>query len=253
MNIKKIFEHQPLRLLNIYVTAGFPKLNSLEKILPALEKGGVDIVEIGMPYSDPLSDGPTIQESSTQAIKNGITTDLIFEQIKHIDSNIPLLLMGYFNTVYQYGVEKFCEKCKDMGISGLIIPDLPIDIYLNKYKKAFESNNISNIFLVTPETSKERIKLIDKLSSSFIYAVSSSSTTGKNKKIQESKNYLARLHSMNLKSPIMVGFNICSKDDFEFVSKYSAGAIIGSAFIQKIKGSRHLEKDTMDFIENIKY
>ena len=179
MNIKKIFEHQPLRLLNIYVTAGFPKLNSLEKILPALEKGGADIVEIGMPYSDPLSDGPTIQESSTQAIKNGITTDLIFEQIKHIDSNIPLLLMGYFNTVYQYGVEKFCEKCKDIGISGLIIPDLPIDIYLNNYKKAFESNNISNIFLVTPETSKERIKLIDKLSSSFIYAVSSSSTTGK--------------------------------------------------------------------------
>jgi tryptophan synthase alpha chain len=252
MTIKELFAEREEPLLNIYFTAGFPQLDSMFEIMAGLEEAGVDMVEIGMPYSDPLSDGPTIQNSNAIAIKNGITTDLIFEQLSHCSSKIPKIMMGYFNAVFQYGVERFCEKCKINGVSGIILPDLPLDIYQEKYQSIFEQHEIDPIFLITPETSEKRIKYIDQQSNAFIYAVSSSSTTGKETGIQSAKAYLNRLKKMNLKNPIMVGFNISSKADFDFVSQYAAGGIIGSAFINQIATSKSVRKDTRSFIQSIR-
>jgi tryptophan synthase alpha chain len=252
MMIQELFKNNKERLLNIYFTAGFPELNSMPDILASLEAAGVDMVEIGMPYSDPLSDGPTIQDSNSIALKNGITTDMIFDQLAECSSTIPKIMMGYFNAVYLYGFEKFCEQCEKNGVSGVILPDLPIDIYLEKYQAIFERYNLSNIFLITPETNAERIRFIDEHSTSFIYAVSSSSTTGKGTGIQSAQPYLEKIKAMNLKTPIMVGFNISTKEDFEFASTYAAGGIIGSAFIKHIKGSENLKKDTTTFIHSVK-
>lgn len=252
MRIQELFNNEKKALLNIYFTAGFPQLNSLPEILSGLEEAGVDMVEIGIPYSDPLSDGPTIQESSSIAIKNGITTDQIFNQLSHCVSNIPLIMMGYFNAIYLYGVEKFCRKCSENGVSGIILPDLPLDIYQEKYQAIFKHYEIAAIFLITPETSIERIHYIDKSSTAFIYAVSSSSTTGKGTDIQSAKAYLSRLKQMNLNSPLMVGFNISTKKDFDFASSYAAGGIIGSAFIKHIKDSQNVKEDTKTFIKKFK-
>lgn len=252
MRIQKVFNNKKKALLNIYFTAGFPELNSMPEILSGLEEAGVDLVEIGMPYSDPLSDGPTIQNSSSVAIKNGITTDLIFEQLSHCQSNLPLIMMGYFNAIYLYGIEKFCKKCKENGVSGVILPDLPLDLYQEKYQALFKLYGIAVIFLITPQTSEERIRYIDKCSTAFIYAVSSSSTTGKGIGIQSAKSYLSRLKQMNLNSPLMVGFNISTKKDFDFASSYTAGGIIGSAFIKHIKGSKNVKEDTKTFIQQIR-
>ncbi len=252
MNLQELFKNKKEPLLNIYFTAGFPELNSMPEILAGLEEAGVDMVEIGMPFSDPLSDGPTIQESSSIAIKNGITTDMIFEQLANNTSNIPKIMMGYFNTVYLYGIEKFCKKCKENGVGGLIIPDLPIDIYQEKYHSIFVHYGIAIIFLITPQTSEERIRYIDKCSTSFIYAVSSSSTTGKGTGIQSAESYLRRLKQMNLSSPLMVGFNISTKEDFDFASTYATGGIIGSAFIKHIKGSKNIKEDIKTFIQTIR-
>lgn len=252
MTLQKLFNDRKGPLLNIYFTAGFPKLGSMPEILSGLEEAGVDMVEIGMPYSDPLSDGPTIQNSSSIAIKNGITTDLIFEQLANCSSNIPKIMMGYFNAVYQYGIEKFCQKCNAIGVSGVILPDLPLDIYQEKYQIIFEKYELAMIFLITPETSETRIRYIDECSNSFIYAVSSSSTTGNGTVIQSAKTYLSKLKAMNLKSPLMVGFNICTKKDFDFISNYTAGGIIGSAFIKHITGSKNLKQDTQTFIQSIR-
>lgn len=252
MRLEELFKNTQKPLLNIYFTAGFPQINSMPEILAGLEKAKVDMVEIGMPYSDPLSDGPTIQNSSSIAIKNGITTDQIFEQLGQCNSSISTIMMGYYNAVYLYGIEKFCEKCKQTGVSGVILPDLPIDIYQEKYRAIFEEYGILAIFLITPETSEERIKYIDDCSTSFIYAVSSSSTTGKGTEIQSAKEYLERLKKMQLKSPLMVGFNISTKEDFDFASNYTAGGIIGSAFIKHIANSNNLKKDTIDFINQIR-
>lgn len=252
MTIQEVFKNKGNSLLNIYFTAGFPQLNSMAEILTGLEEAGVDMVEIGMPYSDPLSDGPTIQDSNSVAIQNGITTDLIFEQLQKHPTSIPKIMMGYFNAVYLYGVEKFCEQCKKNGVTGVILPDLPLDIYLEKYKSTFDGHNISNIFLITPETPPERIRFIDSHSTSFIYAVSSSSTTGKGTGIQSAQSYLERLKSMKLKNPIMVGFNISTKADFDFATSYTAGGIIGSAFIKHISGSKNLKQDSINFIRKIK-
>ena len=250
--IHELFKNKKEPLLNIYFTAGFPRLDSMPKILTGLEEAGVDMVEIGMPYSDPLSDGPTIQSSSSIAIKNGMTTNLIFEQLANCNSKIPKIMMGYFNAVYIYGIEKFCKKCKANGVSGVILPDLPIDIYQEKYREVFEKYGLDAIFLITPETSEARIRFIDKCSTSFIYAVSSSSTTGKGTGIQSAKPYLSRLKAMNLESPLMVGFNISTKEDFDFASSYTAGGIIGSEFIRQIKDSKNLKKDIKTFIQSIR-
>jgi tryptophan synthase alpha chain len=228
------------KILSIYFTAGYPKLDDTVPILHALEKNGVDMVEIGLPYSDPLADGPTIQASSTQALSNGMTTSLLFEQLKEIRKtvSIPLILMGYFNPVLQYGVEAFCEKCYDIGIDGLIVPDLPLAEYVEQYQPIFEKNNLLNIFLITPQTSEARILEIDAASKGFIYMVSSSSTTGKQEGFgSDQSDYFKRTANMKLRNPQIVGFGINNAETFSAATQFSQGAIIGSAFIKILSQS----------------
>ena len=241
------------KLLSIYFTAGYPELNSSISIIQELEKSGVDMIEIGLPFSDPLADGPTIQESSTIALQNGMTTQLLFEQLKDIRKTvkIPLLIMGYFNPIMQYGVEKFCQKCNQIGIDGLIIPDLPLEIYQTEYQSIFEKYDLKNIFLITPQTSEERIREIDTLSDSFIYMVSTASVTGSQNGFgSEQIQYFDRIANMNLKNPQIVGFGISDNETFKQATQHQKGAIIGSAFIKFIKNNPI--KDIPEFIKNIK-
>ncbi|RNC85031.1 MAG: tryptophan synthase subunit alpha [Winogradskyella sp.] len=233
--------HQKLqenkKLLSIYFTAGYPSINDTVSIIEDLEKSGVDMIEIGLPFSDPLADGPTIQASSTQALKNGMTTEKLFEQIKDIRKtvSIPLIIMGYFNPVLQYGVEAFCKKCQEVGIDGLILPDLPVDVYAEQYKDTFEKFGLKNIFLITPQTSNERIQFIDSVSDGFIYMVSSASTTGAKSGFgDEQTQYFERIASMQLKNPQIVGFGISNNETFTQATQYAKGAIIGSAFIKHL-------------------
>ena len=224
-------------ILSIYFTAGYPKLEDTCKIIKNLEASGVSMVEIGLPFSDPLADGLTIQSSSTVALNNGMNSDLLFNQLKDIRKTvkIPLIIMGYFNPILQYGVDDFCKKCKQVGIDGLIIPDLPIEEYLKSYESIFKENNLLNIFLITPQTNKERIKLIDNISTGFIYMVSSSSVTGsKNGFDSEQTDYFERIQNMHLKSPKIIGFGISDSKSFNEAVQFSEGAIIGSAFINHI-------------------
>lgn len=234
-------------ILSIYFTAGYPKLESTSKIIKTLMKSGVDMIEIGLPFSDPLSDGKTIQMSSKIALENGMNTNLLFEQLKDIreEVNIPLIIMGYLNPIFQYGLKSFCEKCMRVGIDGLIIPDLPIDIYLKDYIGIFKKFNLLNNFLVTPQTKTNRIRYIDKHSEGFIYVVSSSSITGSTKKFDgESIDYFNKLENMNLSSPRIIGFGISNNENFSIASRYSKGCIIGSAFIKNI------EKNGLESINN---
>jgi tryptophan synthase alpha chain len=241
------------KLLSIYFTAGYPNLNDTTAIIETLEQSGVDMVEIGLPFSDPLADGPTIQESSTQALKNGITTEVLFNQIKNIRDkvSIPLVIMGYFNPMLQYGVEAFCKKCNEVGIDGLIIPDLPVDVYHREYKDLFEANNLKNIFLITPQTSTERIRYIDRISNSFIYMVSSASTTGsKNTFGNQQQDYFKRIDQLQLNNPQIVGFGISNQDTFNAATTYAKGAIVGSAFVKFVTNNpiSHIPK----FVKHIK-
>ena len=225
------------KLLSIYFTAGFPNLNDTVSIIKELEKKGVDMIEIGLPFSDPLADGPTIQESSTKAIENGMTTSLLFEQLKDIRKTvqIPLIIMGYFNPMMQFGIEKFCQKCASVGIDGLIIPDLPLHVYETEYKAIFEKYDLKNIFLITPQTTNERIQQIDEISDSFIYMVSSAAVTGSQSGFgSEQMDYFKRISDLKLKNPQIVGFGIKDKQTFSEATKYQNGAIIGSAFIKFI-------------------
>lgn len=241
------------KLLSIYFTAGYPQLNDTEKIIQDLEKSGVDFIEIGLPFSDPLADGPTIQESSTRALKNGMTTNVLFEQLTNIRKsvNIPLIMMGYFNPMLQYGVEKFCKKCQETGIDGLIIPDLPVDVYNEQYKEIFGKYGLINIFLITPQTSDERIHFIDSVSSGFIYMVSSASVTGSTKGFgEDTKAYFKRIAGMGLKNPQIIGFGISDKETFENATKYASGAIIGSAFVKHL--TTHGGDATSGFIKDIR-
>ena len=240
------------KLISIYFTAGFPDLDDTVPIIKALEKSGVDMIEIGMPFSDPLADGPTIQDSSTQALKNGMHTQKLFDQIKSIrnEVTIPLIIMGYFNPIFQYGVEAFCKSCKDVGIDGLIIPDLPVDVYHKNYKSIFESYGLKNIFLITPQTSESRVRYIDEVSDGFIYMVSSASTTGAKSEFGDiQENYFKRINDLKLKNPQIVGFGISNYDTFNAATTYAKGAIIGSAFIKYLKtnGTQNIDK----FIETI--
>ncbi|WP_411767782.1 tryptophan synthase subunit alpha [Winogradskyella sp. A3E31] len=235
------------KLLSIYFTAGFPQLNDTVSIIEDLEKNGVDMIEIGLPFSDPLADGPTIQESSTKALKNGMTSEILFNQLKDIRKtvSIPLIIMGYFNPILQYGVEDFCKKCQSIGIDGLIIPDLPVDVYHSEYKTIFESYGLINVFLITPQTSDERIHYIDSISNGFIYMVSSASTTGAKTGFgNEQTNYFKRISDMNLKNPQVIGFGISNEETFNQATKYGKGAIIGSAFIKHLsaKGTETIDK-----------
>ncbi len=233
------------KILSIYFTAGYPNLNDTVKIIQDLEKNGVDLIEIGLPFSDPLADGPTIQESSTAALKNGMHTALLFEQLKDIRKTvtIPLILMGYFNPVLQYGVEAFCKKCEEIGIDGLILPDLPLDVYQDEYESIFKKHGLINIFLITPQTSDARIKAIDEASEGFIYMVSSASTTGAKEGFgDEQAAYFERIASMDLNNPQIVGFGISNAATFQQATKKAKGAIIGSAFIKHVtqKGVDHI-------------
>ena len=226
-------------ILSIYFTAGYPNLNDTRAIISELEKNGADLIEIGIPFSDPVADGVVIQHSSEIALKNGMNLNLLFEQLKEIRKSvsIPLILMGYLNPVLQYGIENFCRQCKETGIDGTIIPDLPLEVYESEYKKIFEENSLSNIFLITPQTPEERIRKIDSLSSAFIYMVSSSSTTGvKESAGQEQITYFERVQSMKLQTKRLIGFGISDKTSFERASSYANGAIIGSAFITALSG-----------------
>lgn len=232
---KKLQENK--KLLSIYFTAGYPSIDDTVGIIENLEKNGVDMIEIGLPFSDPLADGPTIQASSTQALKNGMTTEVLFDQLKDIRKtvSIPLIIMGYFNPMLQYGVEAFCKKCQDIGIDGLIIPDLPVDVYNDEYKATFEKYGLINVFLITPQTSVERINFIDSISNGFIYMVSSASVTGSSSGFgNEQMSYFERIAKMELKNPQIIGFGISDNETFTQATQYAKGAIIGSAFIKHI-------------------
>lgn len=225
------------KILSIYFSAGYPKLNDTVSIIQDLEKSGIDMIEIGLPFSDPLADGPTIQASSTQALDSGMTTQVLFDQLKDIRKtvSIPLVIMGYFNPILQYGVENFCKKCAEIGIDGLIIPDLPVDVYADEYKDTFEKYGLINVFLITPQTSDERIRFIDSVSNGFIYMVSSASVTGSQSGFGSTQEaYFKRIADMNLKNPQIIGFGISNKETFNQATQFAKGAIIGSAFIQHL-------------------
>lgn len=241
------------KLLSIYFTAGYPSLDDTVPIIKELENSGVDMIEIGLPFSDPLADGPTIQASSTAALKNGMTTSVLFDQLQNIRSEvqIPLIIMGYFNPMLQFGVEAFCEKCQETGIDGLIIPDLPVDVYQEKYQETFEKYGLLNMLLITPQTSDERIRYIDSVSSGFIYMVSSASTTGAKTGFgEEQKNYFQRISKLELNNPQIVGFGISNNETFNQATTYAKGAIIGSAFIKHI--TENPVNSISDFIKQIR-
>ena len=241
--IDKTFQKKQ-KLLSIYFSAGHPELEDTLPILRALQDSGVDMVEIGLPFSDPLADGPTIQESSTRALRNGMTTEKLFDQLENIRENIhiPLVLMGYFNPMMQYGIERFCQKCQAIGIDGLIIPDLPVNIYHEDYKALFDQYNLYNMFLITPQTSEERIRYIDSVSNGFIYMVSSASVTGaQNNFGNTQEDYFKRIANMQLNTPQVVGFGISNAETYLTATRYSQGAIIGSAFIQFLEKNSRLK------------
>lgn len=252
-SLQKLFLKKEKNILSIYFTAGFPHLDDTEKILKSLEKNGADIIEIGMPYSDPLADGPVIQNSSTKALQNGMTIKILFNQLNNYKPQIhvPLILMGYLNPVMQYGFEKFCNDSKKRGISGIILPDLPINEYENEYRGVFEENGLSFIFLITPETSEERIRKIDSISNGFIYAVSSSSITGKDTDMNAQKKYFERIKNMNLKNEILIGFGIRDHKTFTEVCEHAAGAIIGTAYIKAIEHAENINSVTKKFLNSI--
>lgn len=233
------------RILSIYYTAGYPTLDSTLDIAESLEKAGVDFLEIGFPYSDPVADGPVIQHSSEVALKNGMTLAKLFEQLKALRQRvtIPVLLMGYVNPVLQYGVERFCRDCKEVGVDGIIVPDLPMYEYEALYQPVFKEHELSNIFLVTPQTAEARIRKIDELSTGFIYLLSSSATTGKNLAVSENTDaYFARIQGMKLNNPVVIGFGISDHPTFIRATDYADGAIVGSAFVRLLGEADYQEK-----------
>ncbi len=253
--ITHVFSKNQGDKLAVYFTAGFPGLHDTLPILQALQQGGVDLVEIGMPYSDPIADGPTIQMSNEKALAQGMSISLLFEQLKSMRStvHVPVLLMGYLNPVLQFGLENFCKKCQEVGIDGLILPDLPIREYLSHYKQVFDTHGLVNTFLVTPQTSVERIRQVDEHSTGFIYMVSSASVTGAKTGISdEQESYFKRVQAMNLIKPCMIGFGISDHESFSKAGRFANGAIIGSAFINMLAKSEDLEKDIVRFVKTIK-
>jgi len=243
--LNKLFATKKDNLLSIYYTAGYPGLNTTLTIAEALEKAGVDFLEIGFPYSDPVADGPTIQHSSQQALDSGMTLNLLFEQLKDLRKHvsIPILLMGYVNPIVQFGVERFCKMAAEVGVDGVIVPDLPMYEYEKMYAGFFKENNLSNIFLVTPQTSEDRIRKIDELSNSFIYLLSSSSITGGNLNVSDNiEAYYRRVKAMELKNPAIIGFGISDSTSFSKACEYASGAIVGSAFVKLLEQENYLDK-----------
>ena len=252
--INKLFQEKKENILSVYFTAGFPNLNDTVKIIQELEKNGVDLIEIGMPFSDPIADGPTIQHASEVALKNGMSVKLLFGQLKEIRKTvkIPLILMGYFNPVLQFGVEEFCKECNKVGIDGTILPDLPLNEFEENYRKFFARNNLHNILLITPQTSEKRIRQIDEASEGFIYMVSSSSITGAGKKVEDfQRDYFDRIRQMNLKNQCLIGFGISDHATFANACKYAGGAIIGSAFVKSLDEKLTIEESISYFVDKI--
>jgi len=258
--ISRVFESPPSggfrgqNILNVYCTAGYPQLNSTIEVIKALQENGADIIELGMPYSDPLADGPVIQQSSSSALANGMTIKKLFEQLRELrkEVNVPVILMGYMNPVLQYGFEQFCTDAAAVGIDGLILPDLPEHEFETEYGTIIKKYGLDFIFLVTPETSEERIKKLDKLSTGFLYAVSSSSTTGSDKNMTDVKSYLQKLRGMNLKNPVLVGFGIRDRSTFETACANANGAIIGTAYIKALAEPGNVADITRKFLETIR-
>ena len=243
--IKQLFDKKQKDILSIYFTAGFPQLNDTSDVIRELQANGIDLIEIGIPFSDPMADGPTIQESGTIALHNGMTLKILFDQLKDIrkDVTIPLIMMGYLNPIMQYGFENFCKQCKETGIDGAIIPDLPFNDYINEYKPIADKFDIKIIMLITPETSDERIRLIDEHTDGFIYMVSSASTTGAQKSFDDKKqDYFRRINAMNLQNPRLIGFGISNKVTLEAAQTNASGAIIGSKFITLLKENKNVKE-----------
>jgi tryptophan synthase alpha chain len=254
--IKELFRRKNKNVLNVYCTAGFPALNDTVPVLKALQDAGADMVELGMPYSDPLADGPVIQASSSRALANGMTISRLFEQLKNFrrEIHLPVLLMGYMNPILQYGFEKFCRDASEAGVDGLILPDLPMYEFEKEFSVIIKKYDLDFVFLVTPETKEERIRKLDQLSSGFLYAVSSSSTTGKNTLIGEQEEYFKALQSMKLKNPVLIGFGIKDKSGFTKACTFANGAIIGTAFIKILENvsGADISRLTGDFIKSVK-
>ncbi|WP_029294177.1 tryptophan synthase subunit alpha [Chryseobacterium hispalense] len=243
-----------MKKLNIYFTAGIPELEDTAEIIQLIQKSGADMIEIGMPYSDPVADGPVIQKAHELALKNGMTIEKLFSQLKSIKNEItiPLILMGYINPVLSFGFEKFCKECSESGVSGLIIPDLPPIEFEKNYQKILEKYHLNFTFLITPETSDKRILYLDSLSSGFLYAVSSSSTTGNTNSDLKNEDYFSRIASLGLKNPVMIGFGIKTKQDFENVTEKADGGIIGTAFVDILLNHRDWKNKAIDFIHSMK-
>jgi len=242
--IKKLFAEKQKNILSVYFTAGFPQLDDTVPTIKELVANGVDLIEVGIPFSDPMADGVVIQQSSHKALQNGMSIKKLFSQLSTIrqEVEIPLVMMGYLNPIMQYGFEKFCNDCQRVNIDGLIIPDLPMDDFLTEYKAITEKYDIEFIFLITPETSEERIRTIDENTNGFIYMVSSSATTGEQKSFSDKIDYFTRINNLNLKNPRLIGFGISNKKSVDIVNKYSSGAIIGSAFIKALNQTNDVKE-----------
>jgi tryptophan synthase alpha chain len=252
--ITKLFSSKKKNILSVFYTAGFPALQDTVSIGMHLEAAGVDMIEIGIPFSDPIADGPTIQESNKVALDQGMNVILLLKQVAELRTKVkmPIILMGYLNPVMQYGIEKFCKDAAIAGVDGLILPDLPIDEYLKHYKELTESLNLSISFLISPTTSEARIQKIDSLSSGFIYAVSSSSTTGaKSEFSEEQQAYFKKLQSHKLTNPFLIGFGISNHKTYLQACEYGAGAIVGSSFITCLKESKNLKEDIHQFVQTL--
>ena len=251
--LKHLFERKSSRILNVYCTAGFPQADSTLRVMKSLQDAGADIIELGMPYSDPLADGPVIQQSSGIALQNGMTIAKLFADLKDFrqDISIPVILMGYLNPVIQYGFERFCRDAAAVGIDGLILPDLPEYEYETIYGPVMKAHGLDMIFLVTPETNEERVRRLDELSSGFLYAVSSSSTTGSGKKMDSVEEYLMRLKGYGLQNPVLVGFGIRDRETFDAACRHANGAIIGTAYIQALEHAGDIHIATQNFLRNI--
>lgn len=253
--ISALFASRKEPILNIYATAGYPNFGDTMLVLNALQEGGVDIIEIGMPYSDPVADGETIQQSNQVSLDQGMTVTHLFEQLKNMRQSIsvPVLLMGYINPVLQFGVERFCQKCQEVGVDGVILPDLPLAEYQQSYQSIFERYGLFNIFLITPQTSDERIRQIDAVSEGFIYMVSSASTTGAKSGISsDQETYFKRIDDMKLKNPRLVGFGISDRESFLKASNGASGAIIGSAFVKLLGSAKNLSEEIVGFVKSFK-
>ncbi len=253
--IDKVFKEASGPVLNIYATAGYPNFDDTMTVIKALAEGGADIIEIGMPYSDPVADGETIQVANQVSLEQGMSVANLFDQLKDLRKEVqtPVILMGYVNPVLQFGVEKFCQKCAEVGVDGLILPDLPMAEYLSEYQPIFEQYGLYNIFLITPQTSDERIRYIDEHSKGFIYMVSSASTTGAKTGISDEQElYFKRIESMNLKNPRLIGFGISDRESFLKASQHAYGAIIGSAFVKLLANAKDLRAEIIDFVKGVK-